>query len=122
MIPIERPCMRGNQFLESIHRYLESLGTIGFSQALTYALALTVTMLLVFTVPGEKGLIRSYQLHQELMDLKVQNDLTRKTNLVLAQEALMLRENLAYIEHVIIQELNLVKPGDIIIVFKKGKK
>lgn len=95
---------------------------MGFSQTVTYALSLTVALLLLFTVPGEKGLIRSYQLHQELMDLKVQNDLTRKKNLVLAQEALMLRENLAYIEHVIIQELNLVKPGDIIIAFKKAKK
>ncbi len=114
--------MRGDHILKSYHQGLKSLAAMGFSQTVTYALSLTVALLLLFTVPGEKGLIRSYQLHQELMDLKVQNDLTRKKNLVLAQEALMLRENLAYIEHVIIQELNLVKPGDIIIAFKKAKK
>jgi cell division protein FtsB len=76
----------------------------------------------LFTVPGEKGLIRSYQLHQELEDLQVRNADMRKKNHALAQEALMLRENLAYIEHEIIQEMNLVKQGDMIVVFKKAKK
>jgi len=95
---------------------------MGMSRAASYALIMVVLLLLIFTVPGEKGLIRSYQLNQELKDLQGQNVVLLKKNQVLAQEALMLKENLAYIEHVIIQEMNLVKPGDIIVVFKKGKK
>ena len=82
-----------------------------------------MTMLfLLFTVPGEKGLIRGYQLYQELSDLQEQNATLGKENVSLTQEAYMLRENMAYIEHVIFQEMNLVKPGDLIIVFKKTKK
>ncbi len=81
-----------------------------------------IALLLLVTVPGEKGLIRGYQLHQELKDLKEQNSTLRKENVSLTQEAYMLRENMAYIEHVIIQEMNLVKPGDLIVVFKKTKK
>ncbi len=81
-----------------------------------------IALLLLVTVPGEKGLIRGYQLHQELKDLKEQNSTLREENVSLTQEAYMLRENMAYIEHVIIQEMNLVKPGDLIVVFKKTKK
>ncbi len=81
-----------------------------------------IILLILLTVPGEKGLIRGYQLSQELSNLKVQNATLRKENVSLTQEAYMLRENTAYIEHVIIQEMNLVKPGDLIVVFKKTKK
>ncbi len=114
--------MRKSQISDTIRSLAETLFTAGMSRALPYALIMVIILLLIFTVPGDKGLIRSYQLHQELEDLQSQNVILRKKNQVLAQEALMLRENLAYIEHVIIQEMNLVKPGDIIVVFKKGKK
>jgi len=33
----------------------------------------------------------------------------------------MLKDNMAYIEHVIVKELNLVRSGDTIVVFKKKK-
>ncbi len=114
--------MRKSQILDTVRRHAESLGTMKVSKAFPYALVMVTLLLLLFTVPGEKGLIRSYQLRQELQDLQVHNVALKKKNQTLAQEALMLRENLAYIEHVIVQEMNLVKPGDIIVVFKKGKK
>ena len=91
-------------------------------RSIVYILLILMTLLLVFTIPGEKGLIRAYRLHQELIDLKAQNASLQNTNYNLAQEALLLKENLAYIEHVIIQEMNLVRPGDIIVVFKKKNK
>jgi cell division protein FtsB len=114
--------MRKSQILDTARRRLEDLGTMKISRALPYALIMVTLLLLLFTVPGEKGLIRSYQLRKELRELQVQDAALKKKNQSLAQEALMLRENLAYIEHVIVQEMNLVKPGDIIVVFKKGKK
>ncbi|OPZ27875.1 MAG: cell division protein FtsB [Deltaproteobacteria bacterium ADurb.BinA179] len=92
------------------------------SRPVVYALILTTVLFLFFTVPGDKGLIRSYQLYQELKNLQEQNVSLKKKNEALAREASMLKENLAYIEHVIIQEMNLVKPGDRIVVFKKAKK
>jgi len=95
---------------------------MNISRPVTYGCILTIIVFLIFTVPGEKGLIRGHQLHQELSDLKKQNKMLRKENVSLTQEAYMLRENTAYIEHVIIQEMNLVKPGDLIVVFRKNKK
>jgi len=88
----------------------------------TYIVALMTILLLVLTLPGEKGLIRGYQLYQELVDLKNQNTSLEKGNCLLTQEAMMLKENRAYIEHIIIKEMNLVHPGDKIVVFKKKKK
>ena len=114
--------MRKSQFLDTILEHLEGITTMNLSRAFPYALVMVTLLLLLFTVPGEKGLIRSYQLRHELQDLQAQNASLKKKNQTLAQEALMLRENLAYIEHVIVQEMNLVRPGDIIVVFKKGKK
>jgi cell division protein FtsB len=114
--------MRKSQILDTFRRQLEGLGTMKISKAFPCALVMVTLLLLLFTVPGEKGLIRSYQLRSELESLQEQNASLTKKNQTLAQEALMLRGNLAYIEHVIIQEMNLVKPGDIIVVFKKGKK
>lgn len=114
--------MKKSQIPDAIRSLVETLLTTSMSRAIPYAPIMVILLLLIFTVPGDKGLIRSYQLHQELEDLQGQNVILQKKNHVLAQEAFMLRENLAYIEHVIIQEMNLVKPGDIIVVFKKGKK
>lgn len=96
--------------------------TMTISRPIVYGLMLTSVLSLFFTVPGDKGLIRSYQLYQELKNLQEQNVSLKKKNEGLAREASMLKENLAYIEHVIIQEMNLVKPGDRIVVFKKAKK
>lgn len=95
---------------------------MSISRPIAYALILVTLLLLILTVPGDKGLIRSYQLYQEFKDLQTRNASLKKKNQALTQEASMLKDNLAYIEHVIIQEMNLVKPGDIIVVFKKGKK
>ena len=95
---------------------------MNISRSITYGCVLMTMLFLLFTVPGEKGLIRGYQLYQELSDLQEQNATLGKENVSLTQEAYMLRENMAYIEHVIFQEMNLVKPGDLIIVFKKTKK
>ena len=91
------------------------------THSLSIGMALLIAMLLVFTLPGEKGIIRGYQLHRELISLKTRNASLDQENSVLAREATMLRDNMAYIEHVIVKELNLVKPGDTIVVFKRKK-
>jgi cell division protein FtsB len=91
------------------------------SRSITYGLILVITLLLVFTLPGEKGLIRGYQLHRELIKIKNQNMVLEQENVSLTREATMLKDNLAYIEHVIVKDLNLVRPGDTIVVFKRKK-
>jgi cell division protein FtsB len=91
------------------------------TRSLTYGLILVIALLLVFTLPGEKGIIRGYQLHRELITLKSRNVQLDLENAALTQEATMLKDNMAYIENVIVKELNLVRPGDTIVVFKKKK-
>ena len=91
------------------------------SRSITCGLLLVLALTLVCTIPGEKGIIRSYQLYKELQDLKIQERSLSQENTLLMQEATLLKENLAYIEHVINQELNLVRPEDIIVVFKRKK-
>ena len=91
------------------------------TRSLTYGLILVIALLLLFTLPGEKGIIRGYQLHRELITLKSRNTQLELENAALTQEATMLKDNMAYIENVIVKELNLVRSGDTIVVFKKKK-
>ena len=91
------------------------------TRSLTYSLILVIALLLLFTLPGEKGIIRGYQLHRELITLKNRNAQLELENAALTQEATMLKDNMAYIENVIVKELNLVRSGDTIVVFKKKK-
>jgi cell division protein FtsB len=77
---------------------------------------------LVFTVPGEKGLIKAYHLHQEIVNLKKQNASLEKENQILLREAILLKEDRSYIEHTITKEMNLVRPGDTVVIFKKEEK
>jgi cell division protein FtsB len=91
------------------------------THSLTFGLILVIALLLVFTLPGEKGIIRGYQLHRELTTLKSRTATLETENSSLTREATMLKDNMAYIEHVIVKELNLVRSGDTIVVFKKKK-
>jgi cell division protein FtsB len=91
------------------------------TRSLTYGLILVIALLFLFTLPGEKGIIRGYQLHRELITLKSRNTQLELENAALTQEATMLKDNMAYIENVIVKELNLVRSGDTIVVFKKKK-
>ena len=83
---------------------------------------MVMLLLLVFTVPGERGLIKTYHLHQELVALKAGNTSLRQKNYLLAQEAYLLKKDRSYIEHIIMEEMNLVRPGDIVVIFKGKKK
>jgi len=89
---------------------------------LIIGLLLVCASLATFTVPGEKGLVKVYHLKKELEVLKSQNMHLKKENQALAREANLLTENSAYIEHVIIKEMNLVRPDDIIVEFKRKKQ
>ncbi len=91
------------------------------THSLTCGLVLVIALLLVLTLPGEKGIIRGYQLHRELTALKSRTAALKQENAALTKDATMLRDNMSYIEHVIVKELNLVRSGDTIVVFKKKK-
>ncbi len=89
-----------------------------------YAIGLAIVffLFLVFTLPGEKGLIRAYHLYKEIVNLKEQVVSLEKENHILAREALLLKEDGAYIEHTITKEMNLLRPGDVVVILKKEEK
>lgn len=94
---------------------------MGIRRILVLGLLMMGTLTLVFTVPGEKGLIQTLRLKKELAVLRSQNGLLKQENQLLAQEAGLLKESLPYIEHVITREMNMVRPGDTIVIIKKRK-
>ena len=81
-----------------------------------------ILLFMVFTVPGEKGLVNTYHLHQQLLKLQEKNMLLQEENERLAIKASLLKKDMPYIEHTIMKELNMVRPGDIVIIFKQRKK
>ena len=81
-----------------------------------------ILLFMVFTVPGEKGLVNTYHLRQQLLKLKEKNMLLQEENERLAIKASLLKKDKPYIEHTIMKELNMVRPGDIVIIFKQRKK
>jgi len=94
---------------------------VGIKHILMLGLSMMVVLTLVFTVPGEKGLLQTIKLKKELAVLRTQNLQMKKENQMLAQEAGLLKESLPYIEHVITREMNMVRPGDTIVIIKKKK-
>ncbi len=81
-----------------------------------------ILLFMVFTVPGEKGLVNTYHLHQQLLKLQEKNMLLQEENERLAIKASLLKKDKPYIEHTIMKELNMVRPGEIVIIFKQRKK
>jgi cell division protein FtsB len=94
---------------------------VGIKHILVLGFTMMVALTLVFTVPGEKGLLQTMKLKKELVVLRTQNVEMKRENQMLAQEAGLLKESLPYIEHVITREMNMVRPGDTIVIIKKKK-
>jgi len=92
------------------------------SRVIGFALIIMSLLIILFTVPGEKGLISSYHLHHQLLALKERNASLQQENYTLTQKALLLKKDKGYLEHIIMKEMNLVKPRDTVIIFKEKKR
>ncbi len=95
---------------------------MNISRVIGIGIIIIILLFTLFTVPGEKGLVSTYHLHQQLVRLEKKNILLQQENEKLAMKASLLKKDKPYIEHTIIKELNMVRPGDIVIIFKKRKK
>lgn len=67
-----------------------------------------------FIVFGNRGLLDNMRLKEKLSDLQSENSRLEVVNSGLKREAVLLREDLRYIETVARGELGMVKRGDII--------
>lgn len=78
--------------------------------------------ILFFTVFGERGLLRIYEMRQEKARIDSKVEQLLKENDILRQEITSLHNDRRYIERIARKDLGLVKPNEVIYQFPKTGK
>jgi cell division protein FtsB len=87
------------------------------SRWLLYFLACSIVLLSLYTIVGDRGAIHLWRLQGERAKLDEQNYRLHRDNEALRQRILRLRNDDAYLEMIAREELNLVRPGEVIYRF-----
>jgi cell division protein FtsB len=87
------------------------------SRWLLYLLACSIVLLSLYTIVGDRGAIHLWRLQGERAKLDEQNYRLHRDNEALRQRILRLRNDDAYLEMIAREELNLVRPGEVIYRF-----
>ena len=87
------------------------------SRWLLYFLACSIGLLSLYTILGDRGAIHLWRLQGEKEKLDEQNYRLHKENDALRQRIFRLRNDDSYLETIAREELNLVRPGEIIYRF-----
>lgn len=82
-----------------------------------YVLSALLVTLSLFTVFGERGGLHLWRLWQEKKRLEEKNFLLQRENESLRERVYRLRHDDRYLEKIAREELNLVRPGEIIYRF-----
>lgn len=88
---------------------------------LLYVLGGLILLLAVVTGVGERGAIHLWRLRGEKSRIDEQNYRLQKENEVLRQRVSRIRNDNHYLEKLAREELNLVRPGEVIYRFPKSK-
>src|SRR3989337_671825 len=86
-----------------------------------YLLTALILLLFVYTIVGERGAIQLWRLRGEKITLDEKNYRLQKENEALRQRISRLRTNDLYLEQVAREELNLVRPGEVIYRFPSNQ-
>ena len=86
-----------------------------------YGWASLILLLLIYAVLGERGAIHLWRLQGEKAKLDEQNYRLQKSNDGLREKITRLRSDDYYLEKIAREELNLVRPGEIIYRFPAAK-
>jgi cell division protein FtsB len=78
--------------------------------------------ILFFTVFGDKGLLRIYELRQDKNKIDSRLAETRRENEKLKHEIVALKTDRHYVENIARREFGLVRPNEIIYRFPQEKK
>ena len=84
---------------------------------LIYLFGALIILLALITVVGERGVLHLWRLRGEKNRLDEQNFHLQKENEALRQRVYRIRNDNAYLEKVAREELNLVRPGEIVYRF-----
>jgi cell division protein FtsB len=87
------------------------------SRWLLYFLASSIVLLAAYTIVGDRGAIHLWRLQEEKAKLDDQNYRLQKENEALRQRIVRLRTDDSYLEMIAREELNLVRPGEVIYRF-----
>jgi len=88
---------------------------------LIYGLATLIVLLSLYTITGEWGVIHLWRLGGEQAKLDEQNYRLQKENDALRQRIFRLRNDNSYLEKLAREELNLVRPGEVIYRFPSSE-
>ena len=81
-----------------------------------------IAFILFFTVFGDKGLLRIYELRQDKGKIDSQLIETKGENEQLKREILALKSDRRYLESVARKDFGLVRSNEVIYQFPQGKK
>ena len=84
---------------------------------LVYTLSLSIVALGLFAIFGDRGVLHLLRLRNEKRSLDEQNYVLQKENAALRQKIAKLRQDDYSLEKLAREELNLVRPGEIIYRF-----
>lgn len=84
---------------------------------LIYLFSALIVLLALITVIGERGVLHLWRLRGEKNRLDEQNFRLQKENEALRQRIYRIRNDNAYLEKLAREELNLVRPGEIVYRF-----
>ena len=84
---------------------------------LIYLFGALIILLALITVVGERGVLHLWRLRGEKYRLDEQNFNLQKENEALRQRVYRIRNDNAYLEKLAREELNLVRPGEIVYRF-----
>lgn len=82
-----------------------------------YLLSSLILLLVVYTIVGERGVFHLWRLGGEKITLDEQNYRLQKENEALRRRITRLRQDDFYLEQVAREELNLVRPGEVVYRF-----
>jgi len=87
---------------------------------LIYLFSALIVLLASITVVGERGVLHLWRLRGEQSRLDEQNFRLQKENEALRQRIYRIRNDNAYLEKLAREELNLVRPGEIVYRFSNA--
>lgn len=88
---------------------------------LIYLLSALIVSLSVVTVIGERGAVHLWRLRGEKNRLDEQNYRLQKENEALRQRIARIRNDNYYLEKLAREELNMVRPGEVVYRFPSGE-
>jgi cell division protein FtsB len=86
-----------------------------------YLLSLLILLLALVTIVGERGALHLWRLRGEKNQLDEQNYRLLKTNEELRQRIARIRTDNHYLEKLVREDLNLVRPGEVVYRFPKAE-